>query len=148
MSTATEHEVERVARAILAANGAPDPHPALLADTIREVDYHGIPAQYRPEPVTEPVPEWQVVKNEYDLPCEHPGCDLVHRHLYNATYDAPVLVTVYDMRGEHIVGSRWETRYHVKHRTEWVILHHGERVGNAHDTKREALAEMATHPTI
>jgi hypothetical protein len=90
---------------------------------------------------------YTVVRQEYEVPCEHPACDVVHRPFYNNSYDEPRWVKLYDMNGNE-VGSRWESRYHMKLRVEWVILLDGERVGDAHATKRAALAEAATKPTI
>lgn len=130
---------ERIARDVLSANGEPQPHPALLADTVREVEYFAVEVE------TSDV--WEVVKDSYEVPCEHIACDQVHRHLYNASLAERTLIEVYNLHGEY-VGSRWETRYHEVTRTFWVILRNGERVGSAHATKRAALAEAATKPTI
>ena len=38
--------IEEIARNILANNGETDPHPALLADTMREVEYVKATGQY------------------------------------------------------------------------------------------------------
>lgn len=133
---------EQIARQILRSNGVEDPHPALLADTVREVEYHNLTEAPSQEPV------YEVVRDEYDVPCEHPACDVMHRHLYNSEYaDGSRLIDLYNMQGEWI-GQRRESRYHTRTVRQWIILRDGERVGDAHDTKREALAEAATRPTI
>lgn len=90
---------------------------------------------------------YTVEKNEYEVPCDHMACDVMHRHLYNSDYAERTLVTLYNMDGEAI-GTRWEHRFHMAQRTEWVVLLHGVRVGDSHDTKREAEAQAATRPTI
>ena len=64
-----------------------------------------------------------VAKNEYEVPCEHPMCETLHRRY----------------------GPGHEVR-----RTEWVILSDGERTGIAgeidpFETKREALAFLRRH---
>lgn len=90
---------------------------------------------------------YEVLKQEYEVPCEHIACDLMHRHLYNSEYEKPQLIDVFNMEGES-VGARWESRFHMKQRVEWVILLNGQRVGDAHGTKGEAVAEAMTKPTI
>ena len=146
---------EEIAREILRENGKAHPHPWLLEDTVREVEYHAHPAP-EPEPeqadeptvvVTDGDDTWSVVKDAYEVPCEHPACDTVHRHLYNASYDHRTLVTLYNMKGEEI-GSRWETRYHVKTVHQWLVLLNDQRVGDVHSTKREAVADARRMPRI
>lgn len=122
---------ESTARKILADNGCADPHPALLEDTMREVEYHGVE-----------MPEYHVAKQEFELECEHYACDLMHRHLYNASYDKARLIDVYNMQGEK-VGSRWETRYHMKQVTRWAVVGQDGFAVDSFDTRREAKAEVA-----
>lgn len=60
MTTTMSHSAEDIARAILRRNGVEgEPHPALLEDTIREVEYHGatMPEDEAPAPTPEPEPK-------------------------------------------------------------------------------------------
>jgi hypothetical protein len=95
------------------------------------------------------VPEgYEVVREDYEVPCDHFACDTLHRHLYNANYSTgPQMVTLYNMQGDEI-GSRWESRFHMAQRREWVILLNDVRVGDAHDTQQDAYAEAVRKPTI
>lgn len=113
-------DAEQAARQILAANGAPDPHPALLADTIREVEYHGVDVGQESLPT---FPVYTVEREEYEVPCTHPMCHVFHK----------------DLEPEHLV---W--------RVEWVILEDGDRRGwagtvDSFARKRDALAYIAKH---
>lgn len=130
------------ARMILAHNGTENPHPALLGDTVREVEYHGVEAALEAVGITAPVEDTiEVVKDVHEVPCEHVACDLMHRHLYNEEImGGPTLITVYNMEGRDM-GLRYESRFHMIRRTQWVVLVNGERVGDAHDRKRDAVAE-------
>jgi hypothetical protein len=58
-----------------------------------------------------------------------------------------MLIDLYNMNGDQI-GTRWESRYHMAQRKEWVILFNGSRVGDVHDTKRDAVADAMRKPTI
>lgn len=112
---------ERVARDVLAKNGESSPHPALLADTIREVEYQGLATEEQES--TPSLPTYTVDKNEYEVPCGHPMCDVFHKNLDDG----------------HLVA-----------RTDWVILEDGERRGWAgtietFETKRDAVAYLASH---
>lgn len=116
----TPSATEQIARDILAANGEPDPHPDLLADTVREVEYHGATGVQESLP---PLPEYTVDKNTYDVPCTHPLCYILHKNL------------------------PWD---HEWTRTEWVILENGSREGwvgdiNPFERKRDAVAYLAKH---
>lgn len=132
--------VERKAREILAANGETDPHPALLEDTMREVEYHGLVTEAPTQPV------YEVVKNEYEVPCEHPACPVMHAHLDNVTFDHVELCEYTDLRtGEQ--KSVWKRTGHLKTNIEWVIVKDGERapesgLDEAFDTKRDAIAAL------
>ena len=128
--------VESAARLILAANGAPDPHPDLLADTVREVEYHGIPAHLTAEPEG-----WHVERNDYEVPCEHVACDLMHRHLYNGAMDR-TLIEVYDMRG-NLTGHRWETGVHMRTVRQWSVVNPEGYAVESYDTRREARANLS-----
>lgn len=92
---------------------------------------------------------YEVVKDPYEIGCDHMACDVMHRHLYNATYaDGVRNVNLYNIEGEWI-GTRNESRFHMKTINQWVILLNGERVGDAHDTQQGAFAEVVKHkPTI
>lgn len=111
---------ERTARQILAANGEPNPHPALLTDTIREVEYHG----RQPEPESLPdLPVYSVEREDHEVPCIHPMCHVFHKN----------------REPEHLVT-----------RVEWVILEDGERKGwagtvDAFERQSDALAYIAKH---
>lgn len=129
--------VERAARAILARNGAADPHPDLLADTIREVEYHGIPDDIAALDTPVDAPGWTIEKQQYEMPCEHVACDLMHRHLYNGSYDRRTLITVYNMLGDEI-GTRWESRYHSRKVTSWAVVDPDGYGVESFDTLREA----------
>ena len=98
MTTATTR-TEKVARHLLMAHGERNPHPALLADTMNEVDYAGLDAVQDRLPLK---PEYTVVKNVYDVPCTHPMCETFHKDLPD---------------------------WHEWTRTEWVILEDGQRTG-------------------
>lgn len=98
---ATASRTEEVARKVLALNGERHPHPALLADTMNEVDYAGPDAVQESLPL---MPEYTVAKNVYDVPCLHPMCETFHKDLPD---------------------------WHEWTRTEWVILENGERTGQA-----------------
>lgn len=51
MNTTAEYTAEEIAREILRRNGLQgEPHPALLEDTVREVEYHGTPMPQDEEP--------------------------------------------------------------------------------------------------
>lgn len=123
---------EEVARAILARNGEADPHPMLLADTVREVEYHG-------EPYEAP-PEWEVQWDEWPVPCTHPSCWLIHKRYYEGaeTTLEEVMYPSGDVRREYVTG------YHDVMRGHWLVMHNGERVDDIDpsDTKREAKAKM------
>lgn len=127
--------VEAKAREILTANGEPNPHPALLADTMREVEYHGLVAE-------EPAEVWTVEKNEYEVPCEHPLCEQLHqRYMVEVPWEGIVQTGLYS------VWSSGVERFHSTKRTEWVVLLNGTREGRAgmleaFDTKREAVAAL------
>lgn len=92
---------------------------------------------------------YEAVREEYEVPCDHPACDTMHRHLYNSTYvDGPRSVDLYNMDGEWI-GSRRESRFHMARRSEWVILLNDVRVGDVHDTQQGAYDEIVRRqPTI
>jgi hypothetical protein len=92
---------------------------------------------------------YTVEKQTYEVECHHPACDMMHRHLYNTEFadGQRHLIDVFDMDGLRI-GTRWESRFHMAQRTEWVILLNGVRVGDAHGTKREAIREAVSKPTI
>jgi hypothetical protein len=140
MSTMT---AERAARIILARNGAPQPpHPDLLADTIREVEYHGIPADVA---AADEPPGWHVARNDYQVPCEHIACDLIHRHLYNAPMDR-TLIEVYDMHGNHI-DNRWEDRHHMRTVRQWSVINPEGYAVESYDTKREAMKHLPREDT-
>lgn len=130
---------ERAARIILSRNGAPNPpHPDLLADTIREVEYHGIPADVA---AADEPHGWTVEPNDYEVPCEHVACDMVHRHLYNAERATRELVEVYNMFGDH-VDNRWETRFHMRTVRQWSIVGPDGFSVESFDTRREAYANL------
>lgn len=132
---------ERAARIILARNGAADPHPWLLADTVREVEYHGIPADVADEPRG-----WTVERTDYEVPCEFIACDLMHRHLYNADLASRQLVSIYNMHGEHI-DNRWETRFHMRTVRQWSVVNPEGFAVESYDTRREALRHLSKeHP--
>lgn len=91
---------------------------------------------------------YSVVKQEYEVPCDHPMCPVLHKHLAQYRYDTPQWETYYDSHGiERLVHS---TRYHMKTNREWVIIDDatGERandpLSDAFNTKREALHAIAT----
>ena len=131
--------VERKAREILAANGETNPHPALLEDTMREVEYHGIVEE---APAEEQADVWTVEKNEYSVPCEHPLCEQLHqRHMTSQTFEGWVQV------GGFSVWSKQTLRFHDRNVVEWVVLRNGERDAeagqfDAFETKRDALAAL------
>lgn len=89
---------------------------------------------------------WTVEKQEYEMPCDHPQCVVLHQHLNNASYRTPTNVEYADRWGnEHVVYN--VRRYHMATRREWVILLNGKREGEAghfdtYNTKREALAAL------
>lgn len=130
--------VERAARIILARNGVTgEPHPALLADTVNEVAYHGIPADVA---AADEPRGWTVERNDYEVPCEHVACDLIHRHLYNGAMHR-TLIEVYDMRG-NLTGHRWETGVHMRTARQWSIVGPDGFAVESYDTRREALANL------
>lgn len=138
--------VERKAREILAANGEPNPHPALLEDTMREVEYHGLateaPTDHEDDVEVSEPDVWTVEKNEYDVPCEHPLCEQLHQR-FMTTHNWEGLV----QGSGYSVWSSGTTRFHNRNVVEWVILHNGERDEKAgtydvFDTKRDALAAL------
>lgn len=113
-------ESERVARDVLARNGETNPHPALLADTIREVEYHGVATTQESLPS---MPTYTVAKNDFEVPCGHPMCDVFHANLDDG---------------------------HLVNRIEWVILEDGDRKGwagtvDTFERKRDAVAYIAAH---
>lgn len=91
--------------------------------------------------------EWRVVREEYGMPCDHPACAVMHRHLSTEPFSDGKAhdVWVYHNGREYTVRM---TRWHETKRVDWIILRNGARVGSAHNTKREALAEASTRPTI
>lgn len=150
MTTTTE----TIARDILTANGQPDPHPMLLADTMREVAYHGMTtpakeqgpvecgeAEGNPHEAT-----YTVEKDSMEIPCEHIACDTIHQRVYNVDHGHPTLIELYNLAGD-VIGTRWESRAHVLTRVQWIVLRDGVVVGDAPATKRAALEQAATRPT-
>lgn len=123
---------ERAARTILARNGATDPHPDLLADTIREVEYHGIPDRLDADAPA----EWTIARQETEVECSSWACDLMHRHLYNTDRDR-ALIEVYGLRGD-LVGHRWESRMHLVARVQWAVVDPAGFAVETFDTRREA----------
>lgn len=119
---------EQIARELVGK----DAHPALLADTVREVEYHG-------EEVEDDTPEYRVVKQEWDMPCDHYACDSVHRHLYNERYDKPQLVEIYDLQGNYR-GVESRTMWHSKQRVQWAVVGRDGFAVEVFDTRREARA--------
>lgn len=90
----------------------------------------------------EEIPEWQVVKNEWGVPCSHPSCAILHKRLAKEPYADGAVHTEWATRPGGI-DVRVQTRYwHEVTRFDWIVLHNGERVGDPSDTKREALAAM------
>ena len=91
-------------------------------------------------------PTYEVVKDTYEVPCEHPACPTMHRHLHNVRYE-----TRQQEWTEDLATGRARlvtvTTGHTKTVVEWIVLRNGVRVGDAHTTKRDALADAATHPT-
>lgn len=117
---ATMTRTEKIARDLLADNGERNPHPALLADTMNEVAYAGMDAVQESLPL---MPEYTVAKNVYDVPCDHPMCETLHRNLPD---------------------------WHEWTRTEWVILENGQRTGEAvlvdpFERKRDAEDYLRRH---
>lgn len=142
--------VEAKAREILSANGEPNPHPALLEDTMREVEYHGLVAETPVETpaATETADVWTVEKNEYEVPCEHPLCEQLHqRFMTTQTFEGWT---------SGLGVAVWATqtvRSHDRNVSEWVVLCNGTREGRAgmfeaFDTKREALAALRSRGLI
>ena len=95
---------------------------------------------------TAQLPEgYTVEREEYDgAPCEHPMCAKLHRRFYTGTEEGTETVEYPSGRTEtvRVRGS------HSKKVVEWVILLDGRRVGSAHDTKRDAVAEALTRPEV
>ncbi len=124
---------EQIARQILAANGCTDPHPALVEDTMREVEYHG---------ATAPAGDvYEVVRDEFPVPCSHPACALLHKRYHEGSewsYETAELPNG-ELRRVRVQGVHEATR------TQWLVLRNGVRVDDAEprDTKREAMAELA-----
>ena len=96
------------------------------------------------EATAEPV-GYEVVRDEYPVPCEHPLCALLHRRFHEGTEVSDELV-------QFANGTEKWVRVrgiHEKMNREWIILLDGRRVGSAHATKRDAQREIDTfHPTI
>lgn len=90
--------------------------------------------------------DYEVVKDTYDSPCDHPSCAITHRRLHNVAHD-PIFEPVRLPNGvEKTVRT---TTSHVVTHHQWVILLNGARVGDAHDTRREAWTEVERlHPII
>lgn len=89
---------------------------------------------------------WEVVQDEYEMPCDHPACATMHRHLHNYRYDTPQWETVENLRTGEARQVKVST-YHMKTVRQWVITHNGERanhhaLSDAWDTKREAVAML------
>jgi hypothetical protein len=135
--------VERKAREILAANGEPNPHPALLEDTMREVEYHGLVTEAPAEEKAEPQADvWTVEKNEYGVPCEHPLCEQLHQRFMTVDHWEGLVEA-----GGVMVWSSGTSRFHNRTVVEWVVLHNGERatepgLDEVFETKREAVAVL------
>lgn len=86
---------------------------------------------------------WTVVKDEFESPCDHALCYLLHRRFFTGTERH-----CEDIEGPNgYLRSEYLTGWHMKTNHQWVILRDGERVGDAHDTKRAALAQATRKPT-
>lgn len=70
--------------------------------------------------------DYIVIYDEFESPCEHPLCDRLHQRFMHT--------------------NEYGDRFHLKTNRQWIILRDGERVGDAWDTKREALAQAAQKP--
>lgn len=135
----TTMTAERAARIILARNGvAGEPHPDLLADTVREVEYHGIPADVS---IADEPRGWTVERTDYEVPCEFIACDLMHRHLYNADRAVRELIEVYNMHGDR-VANRWETRFHMRTVRQWSVVGPDGFAVESYSTRREATRHL------
>lgn len=91
---------------------------------------------------------YEVVKDEYDIPCDFVACATMHRHLHNERYERPQTEFV----AHPVTGETKTVRvatWHNLTKHQWVILLNGVRVGDAHDRKRDAVAEVTRfQPTI
>ena len=85
-----------------------------------------------------------VVQDEFESPCEHPQCALLHRRYFTGTERNDQWVTMPntgEQRRVSVVG------WHEKTNRQWVVLRNGVRVADAYDTKREAVREAEHKPT-
>ena len=90
---------------------------------------------------------WTVVRDEYGMECEHPACAVLHRHLSTVPFadgKAHDVWVEHNGRERQVRMARW----HEVMRVDWVILFNGARVGDAHDTKREAMEQARRMPRI
>lgn len=142
--TRDQATIDALARQILASNGVVEPHPALLADTIREVEYHGV--DLARAAITEPrvVPAVAVVKEEWEQECQHPYCSTFHQAFFNEEYldRAEHSVPVYDPKTDLVVRYVRTRKFHSVTRTEWIVLRNGVRDDSlgSFNTRREARA--------
>jgi len=115
------------------------------------------PAVEQPAPAEEKAPRetvvvededgrWTVVKQSYGTGCHHPSCAILHRHLAKEPYFDGGWHEEWATHNGRDVQVR-VNRWHEKTVTEWIVLRDGERVGDAHDTKREALRQAEQKPT-
>lgn len=124
----------------------------LLVDTIREVEYHASPLTDTdlgpidfsdPEPEVEQSgyegPQYVVVKEEWEIPCDFYACETMHRHLANRPVE-PFWTDVYNLQGDKI-GRREIRRVHDVKRTDWLVIDmaSGDRV-DAYDRRKDARA--------
>lgn len=93
-------------------------------------------------PVVEAEPVFTVERGDYPMPCDHPMCALLHRRFREGS----------EMHDEWVSLPNGEDRLvrvrgvHEKTVRQWIILRDGVRVGDAYDTKREALSAAEGHP--
>lgn len=86
---------------------------------------------------------YEVERGDYEMPCGHPMCALLHKRFHTGSEmsDEWVDLPNGDRRLVRVRGI------HEKIVRQWIILRDGERVGEAYDTKRDALAAAANRPT-
>lgn len=86
---------------------------------------------------------WTVVRSDFESPCEHPQCALLHRRFFTGTERNDQWVSMPitgEQRRFNVVG------WHEKTNRQWVVLRNGSRVADAYDTKREAVREAEKKP--
>jgi hypothetical protein len=85
---------------------------------------------------------WTVVKDSFESPCDHPMCALLHARFHEGTETRTEWVDLPN-GGRTLVTVRG---VHEKTNHQWLVLRNGQRVGNAWDTKREAIRDALDKP--